>query len=234
MEAVSPVPSSRASATPTPTPAVAPKSSRGPPSRADDTGPRSGTQSSSPRSDPRLSEEGPDTRVLLGRDRDRGQRPRRTVKRTNNVADASSRTSSSDGDGGLRASYTGLAQDAPKFVSGSFLSSRFYERSGSPHERPHDGTVGPGAWRAGSLRRSGSWVSGALPSRSSFSFGSPCATPSLDLGLTKLLQQFLKTTFAKRTKDDDLGLFLIALFAAPGNTVLSFAIARAGCGFAYS
>ncbi|KAI1313763.1 mitochondrial carrier domain-containing protein [Xylaria venustula] len=57
----------------------------------------------------------------------RDPRPRRPTAEYAGIVDAFSQIWSSSGDGGLRAFYTGLAQDAPKSVLDSFLFFLFYE-----------------------------------------------------------------------------------------------------------
>ncbi|KAI0512773.1 mitochondrial carrier domain-containing protein [Xylaria bambusicola] len=63
---------------------------------------------------------------VLPEDRPR-RRPKRPTAEYDGIVDAFSQIWSSGGDGGLRAFYTGLAQDAPKSVLDSFLFFLFYE-----------------------------------------------------------------------------------------------------------
>ncbi|KAI0432225.1 mitochondrial carrier domain-containing protein [Xylaria sp. FL1042] len=57
----------------------------------------------------------------------RDPQPKQPTAENAGIVDAFSQIWSSDGDGGLRAFYTGLAQDAPKSVLDSFLFFLFYE-----------------------------------------------------------------------------------------------------------
>ncbi|KAI0412338.1 mitochondrial carrier domain-containing protein [Xylaria grammica] len=66
-----------------------------------------------------------DTQRAPARDRDR--QPKQPTAKNVGIVDVFSQIWSSDGDGGLRAFYTGLAQDAPKSALDSFLFFLFYE-----------------------------------------------------------------------------------------------------------
>ncbi|KAI0118600.1 mitochondrial carrier domain-containing protein [Nemania sp. FL0031] len=61
------------------------------------------------------------------RDQDRDPRQPRPTAKNPGLGDVFLQIWNSDGDGGLRAFYTGLAQDAPKSVLDSFLFFLFYE-----------------------------------------------------------------------------------------------------------
>ncbi|KAI1419469.1 mitochondrial carrier domain-containing protein [Xylaria sp. FL1777] len=68
---------------------------------------------------------------------DRDQQPKQPTAEYVGIVDAFSQIWNSDGDGGLRAFYTGLAQDAPKSVLDSFLSFLCYEWFRSLRLRSH-------------------------------------------------------------------------------------------------
>ncbi|TGJ84656.1 hypothetical protein E0Z10_g4087 [Xylaria hypoxylon] len=125
--------------------------------------------------------------------RNRDRQLRQPTAEYAGIVDAFSQIWSSDGDGGLRAFYTGLAQDGTLLGPNGALGVREIVRS----IRKEKGITGFWSGYSASL------------------------VLTLNPSLTLFLQQFLKPTFAEQTYDD-LGSGLTFPFAANSEAISSF------------